>query len=69
MLSGSIGIGRQAWKVNRDEVSWERGGAGEKFSFTREVGDPRLRVEGNLVVDRYARALFTACEWDWSPEG
>lgn len=69
MSSGSIGINRQGWKVARNEQSWARGEGGKPFSFTREVSDPRLRIEGNMVIDRYARALFTATEWDWSPEG
>lgn len=68
MTSGSIGLNRQGWKVNRDEQSWARGGGGNPFRFTREINDPRLRVEGSMVIDRYARALFTASEWDWSPE-
>lgn len=67
MLSGSIGIHRQGWKVNRPESSWDRG-EGQPWKFTREIGDPRLRVEGNMVVERYGRALFTASHWDWKPE-
>jgi len=68
MLSGNIGIERQRWKVSRDEYSWGRGETGQPWTFTREVADPRLSLEGNLASGKFARALFTASEWDWSPE-
>ncbi|KAK4101886.1 hypothetical protein N658DRAFT_506628 [Parathielavia hyrcaniae] len=39
------------------------------FRFTRGLAtDQRLRYEGALAVDRMARALFTAEEWDWTAE-
>jgi hypothetical protein len=39
------------------------------FRFTRGLAtDQRLRMEGAMAVDRSARALFTADEWDWSTE-
>lgn len=39
------------------------------FRFTRGLAtDQRLRMEGAMAVDRSARALFMADEWDWSTE-
>jgi hypothetical protein len=51
----------------------EGGHEGERerkvFRFTRGLAtDQRLRMEGAMAVDRSARALFTADEWDWSTE-
>ncbi|KAM7184646.1 hypothetical protein V8F20_012129 [Naviculisporaceae sp. PSN 640] len=41
----------------------------KKFSFTRSVAsDQRLRFEGSMGADRLVRGLFTADEWDWTPE-
>lgn len=69
MLTGSIGINRRSWKSGRHEHAWSRAERSAPFRFTREVSDPRLRVEGSMVIDRYAKALFTASSWDWTPEG
>lgn len=41
----------------------------KKFSFTRSVAvDQRLRFEGSMGADKLVRGLFTADEWDWTPE-
>jgi len=45
------------------------GGSARVFRFTRSLaGDQRLRYEGAMAADRMARMLFTADEWDWTPE-
>lgn len=42
---------------------------GRVFLFTRSVAsDQRLRHEGAMAADRMARELFTADDWDWTPE-
>lgn len=42
---------------------------GRIFRFTRSVAsDQRLRYEGTMAADRMARELFTADEWDWTPD-
>lgn len=42
---------------------------GRVFLFTRLVAsDQRLRHEGAMAADRMARELFTADDWDWTPE-
>ena len=39
------------------------------FRFTRAMlTDQRLRYEGALGADSLARELFTADEWDWTPD-
>ncbi|KAK3297989.1 uncharacterized protein B0H64DRAFT_423867 [Chaetomium fimeti] len=82
LASGAVSIARQAWMRDRDGAAWLRsggldgGGVGHKgegerkvFRFTRGLAtDQRLRMEGAMAVDRSARALFTADEWDWSTE-
>ncbi|KAM7217153.1 hypothetical protein V8F06_007444 [Rhypophila decipiens] len=41
----------------------------KKFAFTRSMaGDQRLRFEGSMGADRLVRGLFTADEWDWTPD-
>jgi hypothetical protein len=70
MLSSNIGINGRGWRTDRKSNSWAKVEDGEAFRFTRSVsGDPRLRMEGSLMADKYAKALFTASRWDWSPEG
>ncbi|KAM7183079.1 hypothetical protein V8F33_013817 [Rhypophila sp. PSN 637] len=75
----SVSITRQDWVKRRDEVSWllssERTNsssfqdAPRKFAFTRSMaGDQRLRFEGSMGADRLVRGLFTAEEWDWTPD-
>jgi hypothetical protein len=68
MINGNLGINRQSWKVDRTSHAWSIAEKGEKFTMTRDTADPRLRMEGNIVVDRYAKRLFTASGWDWTPE-
>ncbi|KAK5662843.1 hypothetical protein OQA88_6254 [Cercophora sp. LCS_1] len=75
MSSSSIAISGPAWKKNRDTTSWFPGDEKDAkkdekiFRFTRSVlGDQRLRFEGAMGTNRLAKALFTADEWDWSPE-
>lgn len=42
---------------------------GKVFLFTRSVAsDQRLRHDGAMAADRIARELFTADDWDWTPE-
>lgn len=39
------------------------------FTFARSLAtDQRLRFEGSMGADRLVRGLFTADEWDWTPE-
>jgi hypothetical protein len=68
-LSSNIGLSSRGWRTDRKANSWTMMKDGEPFRFTRSVsGDPRLKMEGSLIADRYAKALFTAGRWDWSPE-
>lgn len=42
---------------------------GRVFLFTRSVAsDQRLRHEGAMAAERIARDLFTADDWNWTPE-
>ncbi|TDZ28332.1 hypothetical protein CTRI78_v012037 [Colletotrichum trifolii] len=77
MLSSTVlSISQADWKNDRVAASWitsnntamsERGA--NKFEFTRGLAtDQRLRHEGYIHADKMARILFTADEWDWTPE-
>ncbi|TQS32019.1 hypothetical protein Golomagni_07680 [Golovinomyces magnicellulatus] len=78
MLSSNvISISHAEWKRDPTRISWANASVDEgdkkdkkpKFTFTRAVAsDQRLRYEGALYADKMARALFTAGEWDWTPE-
>ncbi|KAJ4306689.1 hypothetical protein N0V88_000053 [Collariella sp. IMI 366227] len=84
MLSANIiPISRTSWARDREAVSWgldededgdtgrAEGKKGKKkvFRFTRGMAtDQRLRYEGAMAADRMAREVFTAGEWDWTPE-
>ena len=77
MLSSNIvSISRRQWKENRSSTSWlpaddesSKDHRGKVFRFTRSVAsDQRLKFEGAMAADRMARDLFTAKEWDWTPE-
>lgn len=68
MLGGSIGINRAGWERDRSAHRWEEGGKTPAFEFTRDVNDPRLKVEGNMVLDKFGKRLFTAESWNWSPD-
>ncbi|KAK4122898.1 hypothetical protein N657DRAFT_691341 [Parathielavia appendiculata] len=84
LAAGVVAVSRQAWIKDREATSWvyeaeagecerEQGNRNEEarkvFRFTRGMAtDQRLRYEGTLAVDRMARALFTASEWDWTAE-
>jgi hypothetical protein len=80
LAAGVVSISRRAWIKDREGTSWvrqsdanlkdgESGNGGKVFRFTRGMTtDQRLRYEGALAVDRMARALFTAREWDWTAE-
>ncbi|KAG5993793.1 hypothetical protein E4U43_003401 [Claviceps pusilla] len=74
--------GDVSWVVDRRATTKTRGGHNtmssrsteddEKnvFAFTRSLAsDERLRYEGTMHADGMARRLFTAEEWDWTPEG
>jgi hypothetical protein len=78
LAAGVVSVARQAWVKDREGTSWVRQsdanskeghGGKEVFRFTRGMAtDQRLRYEGALAVDRMARGLFTAREWDWTAE-
>ncbi|KAL2020769.1 hypothetical protein VTK56DRAFT_7967 [Thermocarpiscus australiensis] len=77
MLSSNIiSISKSAWAKDRDTASWYKGEADDRaerepevFCFTRSMAtDQRLRYEGAMAADRMARKLFTADQWDWTPE-
>lgn len=73
LASNVVAVARQAWRRDREGVSWglgeEEESGSEVFCFTRSVAtDQRLRYEGAMAADRMARALFTAGGWDWTPE-
>ncbi|KAM0239232.1 hypothetical protein ACHAPO_003203 [Fusarium lateritium] len=79
MLSANvIAIPYADWKRRPTEISWlaekehgadDRDSAPKKFQFTRAIAnDQRLRYEGALYVDKMAKAMFLADEWDWTPE-
>lgn len=69
LLSSIIGINSRGWRIDRKGNSWTVTEGEEPFRFTRSIsGDPRLKMEGSLIADKYAKALFTASLWDWSPE-
>lgn len=69
MLTSSIGIDRRGWKNDRPSTSWSTVQNGEAFRFTRSVAnDQRLKIEGYIVAEKHAKALFTAGQWDWTPE-
>lgn len=54
---------------NDDEGAPRPKKKGRVFLFTRSVAsDQRLRHEGAMAADRMARELFTADDWDWTPE-
>ncbi|KAK4155054.1 hypothetical protein C8A00DRAFT_13878 [Chaetomidium leptoderma] len=65
-----------SWCLSREEEEGGREAEEKKkkkkkkvFCFTRGMAtDQRLRYEGAMAADRMARALFTAGEWDWTPE-
>ncbi|RSL95452.1 hypothetical protein CEP52_012063 [Fusarium oligoseptatum] len=77
MLSANVvPISYASWKKQRAETSWvplqdqaSNGDTTKRFAFTRALAnDQRLRHEGAFYVDRMAKAMFTAEEWDWTPE-
>ncbi|KAF4964363.1 hypothetical protein FZEAL_10875 [Fusarium zealandicum] len=80
MLSANvIAIPYADWKKRRPEISWlslrdnvpnGNDHPTKTFAFTRAIAnDQRLRYEGALYVDRMAKAMFMAEEWNWTPEG
>ncbi|KAH6955259.1 hypothetical protein DER45DRAFT_337400 [Fusarium avenaceum] len=80
MLSANvISIPYADWKKRPTDVSWlalkehaydDEDSPPKKFQFTRALAnDQRLRYEGALYVDKMAKAMFMADEWDWTPEG
>ncbi len=77
MLSSNIvGVVHRSWGNDRAASTWVSDSQGDdaedgrtEFRFTRSLsGDQRLRFEGAMATDRMARRLFTATEWDWTPE-
>jgi hypothetical protein len=71
MLSTNIGIDQRGWKSDRPTTSWTTTVETEEpFRFTRSVAsDQRYKIEGYLMAEKHAKALFTPGQWDWSPEG
>ncbi|RGP68639.1 hydroxyproline-rich glyco [Fusarium longipes] len=58
-----------SWMAQKEQASDDRDSVPKKFQFTRAIAnDQRLRYEGALYVDKMARAMFLADEWDWTPE-
>ncbi|CAG7565430.1 unnamed protein product [Fusarium equiseti] len=58
-----------SWRAQKEHASDDRDNAPKKFQFTRAIAnDQRLRYEGALYVDKMAKAMFLADEWDWTPE-
>ncbi|KDN62957.1 hypothetical protein CSUB01_07006 [Colletotrichum sublineola] len=78
MLSSTVvSISQVDWKNSRASASWipdadkamSSDSEKNRFEFTRGLAsDQRLRYEGNMYADKMARRLFTADEWDWTPE-
>ncbi|KAF4126402.1 hypothetical protein GMORB2_0138 [Geosmithia morbida] len=84
LSANALSVPLAEWKRRRADVSWVEGAAQVKhakgdeddnsnssrvFAFTRALAnDQRLRYEGAMYADRMARKLFTATEWDWTPE-
>ncbi|KAJ2893588.1 hypothetical protein MKZ38_008437 [Zalerion maritima] len=83
MLSASaVAISSTAWKKERKTTAWSDevnefeddrhdgdDGKQKTFKFTRSVaGDQRLRYEGAMAAEKMARELFTAEDWDWTPD-
>lgn len=79
MLSANVvSIAHADWKKRRVDVSWVVSrenalvgddNAAKKFEFTRSLAnDQRFRYEGAIYADRMAKSLFTAQQWDWTPE-
>ncbi len=77
MLSSNIvAIASPAWKTNRAATTWvsdsskdDREGDHNVFRFTRSSArDQRLRYEGAMAADSMAKQLFTAKEWNWTPD-
>lgn len=65
-VSGPAGQGRFGGNLNGGGVD---GVKKKRFTFMRSMaGDQRLRFEGSMGADRLVRGLFTADEWDWTPE-
>jgi hypothetical protein len=70
MLTSNIGIDRRGWKNDRPGTSWAMVEGREPFRFTRSItSDQRMKIEGYLMAEKHAKALFTAGQWDWTPEG
>ncbi|TWU78757.1 hypothetical protein ED733_006747 [Metarhizium rileyi] len=78
--AGVVAIPWADWKRRRGDVSWSNEPRGldagrnvdetcKVFAFTRALAnDQRLRYEGTIYADKMARELFTAGDWDWTPE-
>jgi len=71
MLTSNIGLDRRGWHDDRPGTTWKsrEEGAAQTFSFTRNIArDERPKLDGYLVANKYPKALFTARDWDWTPE-
>lgn len=61
--------GKKDFVVGNETDDGNSSQSGRVFRFTRAVAsDQRLRYEGAIAADKMARGLFTAEEWDWTPE-
>lgn len=67
--STSSFAGKRDFVVPSGNDEGQRPKKGRVFSFTRSVAsDQRLRHEGAMAADRMSKELFTADDWDWTPE-
>lgn len=77
LTANVIALPHADWKRRRADVSWaslkenrhahDEDASVKTFAFTRAIAnDPRLQYEGALFSD--AKAVFTADEWDWTPQ-
>jgi len=74
LSSNAIAISRSGWATDREAASWAPKGEAKAenkktFAFTRSAySDQRLRYGGMIGTESIARDLFTANEWDWTPQ-
>ncbi|KAH7040173.1 uncharacterized protein B0I36DRAFT_370970 [Microdochium trichocladiopsis] len=69
LSSNAVPVSRQAWKTDRAGTASGGSSSNKPFRFTRTMaGDQRLRFEGNLGADRFARQVFLASSWDWTAD-
>jgi hypothetical protein len=76
MLSSSaISFSSSSWETDRAATTWQKAPKrgfdvedDRTFRFQRAlVSDPRLRMEGAMALHTFAKNLFTADAWNWTP--